>query len=77
MEELLKDVFKGKKFQYIIFRSLLYSVLLIIMANEYYTATNDEPIGSLLFTLMSFFLIYTFYLRREINNAYRRKKRSS
>ena len=77
MEQLLKDLFEGKSFQYIVFRSLLYSVLIMVMANEYYTATKETLVGSLIFTFTSFFLIYTFYLRREIKNVNKRKERSS
>jgi len=67
MERLLEDLFKKETFQFIVFRSLFVSILVVVLANEYLQALENGAFTNILFTLISFFLIYTFYLRRRIN----------
>ena len=72
MDGLLRDLFKNNKFIFIVFRSFLISILVIITANEYHNIITKNKIGIFLFTLTLFFVIYVFYLQREFKNVRKR-----
>ena len=66
MEKFLRDVFQERKFEYIVFRSLLIAILVTITANEYYKLLQTNKLSVLLFTLVLFFVVYTYYINRAI-----------
>ena len=62
-------LFKNNKFLYIVTRSLIISLLIIITAYEYYQSIQGNIKGGVLFTLMLFLLIYAVYIREELEHG--------
>ena len=60
VDDLLYDLFHKKKWGYIVFRSLLYTVVVVITGNEYYNAIKNEIKGGIIFSPSLFLLIYIF-----------------
>ena len=66
MENLLKEVFKENRFLYVVFRSVLVMILILVTVNSYFKMMQESKTEGLIVSLVLFLLIYVLLLRKEL-----------